>query len=238
MAVCSTLSGSFAGVRGEGPEADDFLALLEPDERESLEAGGRRRSFDRGEALLVEGTPGDQVLVLLGGRVKASCATPEGKEMVLGFCGPGDVLGELSALDDEPRSSTVTALEEVEALTVPRSHFRAFLDTHPRVAILLIRMLSRRFRGADRKRIEFGGSKTLGRVAARLVELAERYGKPEEGRLVIDLPVSQDELAGWCGASREATAGALQTLRELGLVETERRRITVLDVDAMRRHAA
>jgi CRP/FNR family transcriptional regulator, cyclic AMP receptor protein len=87
-------------------------------------------------------------------------------------------------------------------------------------------------------RIEFAASQTLTRVAIRLVELAHRYGEPSDGEVVIDLPISQEELAGWTGSSREAVAKALHTLREMGLIVTDRRRITVTDLDGLRRQAA
>jgi CRP-like cAMP-binding protein len=92
-----------------------------------------------------------------------------------------------------------------------------------------------RLREADRKRAEFGASDTIGRVAARLVELAADYGQEQPGGGVrIDLPITQEELASWVGASREGTNKALHTLRGLGWVETERRAITVTNLDALR----
>ncbi len=109
---------------------------------------------------------------------------------------------------------------------------------HPDVALLFLQMLSRRLRDADRKRVEYGAHDTVGRVRARLVELAERYGEPVDRGIQIGLPLSQEEFAGWTGASREAVGKALQTLREVGWVTTERRRITVLDLEALRRRSA
>ena len=185
-----------------------------------------------------EGQHGEEVVLLLSGRVKAYCTTEDGRDVILCFRGPGDLVGELSVLDQQPRSSTVEALEPVEALAISGPDFREFVESRPRVATQLLRLLSRRFRDADRKRIEFAASQTLGRVAARLIELAERYGREEDGLLVIDLRISQEELAGWTGSSREAVAKALHSLRELGLVVTERRRIAVLDFDGLRRQAA
>ena len=114
--------------------------------------------------------------------------------------------------------------------------FRALLD-RPEFAAELLRRLSQRFRDADRKRIEFGATDTVGRVAARLVELAERYGEPDGGGVAIALPINQEELAGWTAASRASMANALQTLRELGWIETGRRRIKVLDIEALRRRS-
>jgi CRP/FNR family cyclic AMP-dependent transcriptional regulator len=222
--------------------ADDpaigFLAALDPEQSEALREHGIVRVFRKGQAVFHQGGSSDRVVVLLSGRVKVSSVTEEGKEIVLAFRGPGDLLGELSALDGEPRSASVEAIEPVEALAIPASDFRSYLISHPEVALLLLRMLSRRLRDADRKRVEYGAHDTVGRVAARLVELAERYGEPVKRGLQIGLPISQEELAGWTGASREAVSKALQTLRKVGWVVTERRRITVLDIEALRRRSA
>ena len=142
-------------------------------------------------------------------------------------------------LDSGTRSVTVEALEPVEALAIPASRFRALLESHPRIAIEILSAFSRRFVDASRRQIEFAAAQTLGRVAARIIELSERYGeRTEEGDLAIDLPISQSELAGWVGSSREAVAQALHTLRELGVIATERRQIVVRDVEELRRQSA
>jgi len=161
----------------------------------------------------------------------------DGKEVVLAIRGPGDLVGELSAIDGEPRSATATALEPVDVLVLAAGDFRAFLERNPRVALLLVAMLARRLRDADRKRVEFTAQDSTGRVAARVVELSERFGDEVEQGLRIDLPISQEELAGWTGCSRDSVVKALHAMRELGWIETERRRITVLDVEALRRRA-
>jgi CRP-like cAMP-binding protein len=203
---------------------------------DALREHGRTVTFEAGERLLHEGEPGDKVALILGGRVKISQASSDGRELVLGFRGPDELVGELSALDRGPRSSSVTAIEPVEALLVPATAFRSLLQ-RPGIAEEVLRMLSTRFRDADRKRIEFGATDSVGRAAARIVELAERYGEPAGDGIAITLPISQEELAGWAAVSRAGMASALRTLRELGWIETERRRITVLDIDALRDRA-
>ena len=200
---------------------------------EALREHGRTVSYEIGERLLQEGDPGDSVVVILGGRVKVTHTDSEGRETVLDFRGPGELVGELAALDQGPRSSSVTAIEPVEALLVPAGAFRGLLE-RPGFSLELLGMLSRRFRDADRKRIEFGSSDSVGRAAARLVELAERYGEPTDDGVVIALPISQEELAGWTAVSRAGMASALRTLRELGWIETDRRRVTVRDMEALR----
>jgi CRP-like cAMP-binding protein len=170
--------------------------------------------------------------------VKATSHTVGGAEIVLAVRGPGALLGELSAVSREPRSATVQALEPITALVMPLADFEVYLKEHGRVAFLLMRLIAERLRDADRKRIEFGAQDTTGRVAARLVELAERFGTPVEGGVRIGLPLSQDELAGWIGASREAVSKALGVLRSAGWIRTSRLSVVVLDLEALRDRAA
>jgi len=219
---------------------DPFLERLTVPELNDLRARGRTQRFTRGAQLLAERQVGDRVMVLLEGRVKVTGVTEAGRDAVLGFRGPGDLVGELAALDNLPRSGAVTALEPVETLTVSSEEFRRYLRDQPRVTELLLEVLSRRLRDADRKRIEFAAADSVGRVAARLVELCERFGAPsaDGDRIEIALAITQDELAAWSAASRESTARALQTLRELGWVETHRRRIVVHDLRSLRARSA
>jgi CRP-like cAMP-binding protein len=132
----------------------------------------------------------------------------------------------------------VTTLEPVEALLLPGSGYAGLLERRPRIALVILRMVAGRLRDADAGQAQLGTHDVVGRVSQRVVELADRFGEHEGGRIEIALPLSQEELAAWAGASREAVSKALQVLRSLRIVETGRRHITVLDVDALRRRAA
>ncbi|MEV7012348.1 Crp/Fnr family transcriptional regulator [Streptosporangium sp. NPDC051022] len=217
------------------PEPGEFVTLLTDEETAALHAAGRPRRWDRGDTVCSEGDVADWVLLLTSGRVKVSSHTPNGTEVVLAVRGPGALLGEFAALDGLPRSATVTALEPVEGVAI--RDFPGYLREHGRVAVLLIRMLIGKMRDADRKRIEYGAFDTTGRVATRLIELAERYGEPVDDGVMVALPLSQDELAGWTGASREAVSKSLRSLRDRGLIETGRRRVTIHDMEGLRRRA-
>ncbi len=214
-----------------------FLGALEEKERDDLHARSQRRRFRPSAALFNEGERSDRVVVLLSGQVKVSYYTGDGREVMLAVRGAGDLLGDLSVLDGEPVSASVTALEPVEALSLTAEQFKGYVQDHPRVALVLLEMLSKRLRDADRKRIEFAAYDSVGRVARRLVELAERFGEAAGDGLKINVPLSQQELAGWVGASREAVSKALHVLRRRGWIETARRGITVLDLEALRRRA-
>ncbi len=218
------------------PATDGFLAELGTDDSTALLARVGRRRFPSGTTLMYEGQAGTEVMVIVSGRVKISYLTAEGQEVVLDFRGPGEMLGELAVIDGKPRSSSVVAIEPVETLAIAAASFLSLVSERTGIATALLHDIVRRFRDSDRKRIEFGTAPAIGRVAARLVELVERYGTPTSTGHIIDLPIRQEELAGWTGSSREAVARALRSLRELGLITTERRRITVLDLAELKQH--
>jgi CRP/FNR family transcriptional regulator, cyclic AMP receptor protein len=214
-----------------------FLDALAHDDAERLRGLGGRRRHAAGTVLLRERESGDCVLVVLSGRVKLVTVTRDGHEVVLAVREPGDLIGEMSALDGAERTATAIALEPVEARAITVPDFIAFLESTPGAALALARQLCARLRDADRKRAESLALDTLGRVAARLVELAERFGSPTADGILIEVRITQEDLAGWTGSSREAVIKALRTLRELGLVTTGRRSVTVRDLAGLRRHA-
>jgi CRP/FNR family cyclic AMP-dependent transcriptional regulator len=219
------------------PVSEGFLSELETSDREELLRLGAVRHYRRGDVLFHQGDEAGQVLVLTAGHVKAAQVTAQGREVILAFPGPGELLGELSAVDGLPRSGTVRALEPVEALAIPGSAFRAVLEQRPRIALVLLRAISRRLREADRQRVDHAVYDVVVRVARRLVELCDRFGDADSEVVDTGLALTQDELAAWAGASREAVAKAIALLRTLGWVQTRRRRIVVLDLEALRRYA-
>jgi CRP-like cAMP-binding protein len=220
------------------PAAGEFLFQLSEGDRRDLEAIAHRRTAERGDLILARGNVADHVVILESGRVKVSVLTATGREAVLTFRGPGALLGDQSLVDESPRSATVTAVEPVEMLVVTASTFRGYLGSHPDVALVMLATLSQRLRESDGRLAEYAAADTLGRVCARLVELCETQGDLDGGEGVrITLPITQEELAGWIGASIESTAKSLRSLRSLGWVGTGRRSIEVHDLAALRNRA-
>jgi CRP/FNR family cyclic AMP-dependent transcriptional regulator len=212
----------------------EFLGALNDEEREAFRAIGRTRRFAKGEAIFHEGDDPGGVVAVLSGTVKVSLTGVGGREVVLRFSGPGELVGELAAVGERPRTANVTAVDQVEAIGVRAVDFRRLALQHPRIADLVFEHVAELLGDADRQRVDFATRDVTARIAARLVELAEGTGEPEQGGIRITLPLSQDELAAWSGASREAVARSLHLLRELGWIETRRREIKVLNVEALR----
>src|SRR4051812_11906263 len=214
--------------------SDRFLDELEPATRVAFDALGGRRRFDAGAPMFLEGDLGGSVVVIRSGRVKVFATSEDGHGVLLAVRGPGDVLGDLSAIDGAPRNASGTALEPVEAQVITSERFRAFLTDTPDAALALLRVVIARMRDSDRLRVELGARDTAGRVALRLVELAETSGEGSDGVIRITVPLTQEDLAGWVAASREAVARALASLRKRGIITTARREICVVDLEALR----
>jgi CRP/FNR family transcriptional regulator, cyclic AMP receptor protein len=226
-------AGAVGTATGSGEPV--FLDSLTAAESDALEARAVSRTYTRGHALFHEHGAPDRVLVLRQGFIKLSRVSDDGREVILAIRGPGDLIGEQSAIDGRPRSATATALDDVTALVLAGSDFVALLEREPRIALVVLRMLSHRLREADVGRMELSLQDATARVAARILELSKRFGDEDGTGVEIHLPISQEELAGWTGCSRDSVVKALQSMRSLGWIETGRRRITVLDLEQLRR---
>lgn len=211
--------------------------FAEPPGFDDLGSLATSRRFSAGAALFHAGDPSDWVVLVVRGRIKIVEHTSDGREVLLAVRGPGQLIGELSAIDGEPRSASAIAMESVDVQLVDAAGFHDFLATHPTAALSLLRLLTVRLRDADRKRVEYSSHDVLGRVARRLLELAEEYGEPDGTGVRITLPLTQDELASYTASSREAVAKALRTLRDRRVLTTDRRAITVTDLEGLRARA-
>jgi CRP/FNR family transcriptional regulator, cyclic AMP receptor protein len=226
------------------PDADEASSwlpstvLISAQEWHTLEERGRHRSYQRGQVLFFEGDPGGSVIALRNGRVKVSVQTLHGRELLLAIKGPGELLGEMSALDGRPRSATATAMEAAQGLVMSASVFQEFINEHPRIALRLLKALSAELRSADELIADRDAGDTVSRTARRLLQLALRYGEHNGGATRVGISLSHDDLASWIGVTREATSRALSQLRAAGYIVTGRRSITVVDLPGLRRYVS
>jgi CRP/FNR family transcriptional regulator, cyclic AMP receptor protein len=221
---------------GGTPAAGAFLDRLEPADKAAVLSAGRPRHYRAGETIFVAGDPGGFVVLITEGRAKVTVPSPTGVETVLSLRGPGELLGELTAVDDEPtpRVATVVALDTVVCRVVRAADFRSILASHAAVSLELLRMLAARLRSSDRRLVEFGSYDITRRVARLLADMADDEGQPSGAGLALPGGLSQDDLAGLVGGSRESVARALAVLRSLGFVSTGRRRVVVRDLAGLR----
>ena len=189
----------------------------------------REREYPKNSVILFEDDPGDALYIVSTGQVKVVLIGEDGREVILSVLGDGDFFGEMSLIDDEPRSAHVIAMRDSHLLVLRRDDFQLQLEQHPKVALELLRVLVQRLRRADEK---IGGLVLLdvnGRVAQLLLDLAEESGGPK-----ITRKLTHQTIAQMIGSSRETVSRAMRELVDRGLIDVSRREITIKDHDALR----
>ena len=212
-----------------------LFAALSSDDLATLATSLRRRRYPRGALIFVAGDPGTQLYLIERGRVKIGLTSSEGQEVVLTTLGPGDFFGDLALLDGEPRSADASALEDCQLLLLAREEFLHFLEAHPRVAVALLAVLSRRLRRNAQLVQDAAFLDLPARLASVLLQLTQAPGEPADQGEPSTAQVTQAELAGRIGATRESVNRWLGIYERQGLIRRQRGAITVLRPDALRR---
>jgi CRP/FNR family transcriptional regulator, cyclic AMP receptor protein len=215
--------------------AGTFLAGFAPGDAADLFKIGSPRRFAPGEFLLRQGEAGTAVHLLLRGYVKVLRIGYDGHSALLAFRFAGDLVGELAALDGGIRSATVAAVQQVSTLTVGGPAFAAYLKERPQVAELVHRQVAAKLRQANDFRAGLTGAPAPVRLARVLDRLAADHGRHTPHGLVIDVPITQTDLATLIGVSVASAQRALAILRADGLLATGYRRLTVRDAARLRR---
>ncbi len=200
---------------------------------------GRVRHYSDGAYLDKEGSVGGAVFAIESGLVCITLVGEGGTQQLIGHRKAGDLIGEMSALDGLPRSASMVAKGPVVAVVVSSEDFRLFLSSHPEAALRIMQSMARRIRQAATMYVSRGGSLSS-RIASTLIALVadgqtvskanDLATRTERG---IELSLTQQELANWVGASREATARVLAQFRSEELIETRRGGIVVLSPDEL-----
>ena len=220
------------------PHTGEFLATvplfhgLDPEEQARFGELVRERSYPKGSVILFQDDPGDSLFILRAGRVKVVLIGEDGREVILGVLEPGAHFGELSLIDDQPRSAHVIAMEDAQLMILRREDFRRRVQANPSVAWALLCELSHRLRRADEK---IGGLVLLdvpGRIARLLLDLAE-----EGGSDMIEKVLTHQTIAQMIGASRETVSRSMKDFQKAGLIKVERRRIAVANREALVRRS-
>ncbi|MEV1112420.1 MULTISPECIES: Crp/Fnr family transcriptional regulator [unclassified Micromonospora] len=211
-----------------------FLQRLAPRERTALLRLGVRRQVPAGQIVIHEGVRETHLVLLEEGLTKVTATLPDGRPALLSLRVGGDLVGEMSALNNEPRSATVTTCGPAIYSVIQPDRFKRFLKEHPDAALELAAMVSDRLRWSNRRRIDFTSYPVKLRVARVIADLCRSHGRQGPDGVIIDVRLTQPDLATICGASETAIQKALRELRSDGLVDTDYRRITVCDLPGLR----
>lgn len=214
-----------------------LFAALDPEGAAALRASLVARDVVKGDVIFSEGQPGDQMYVIVEGKVKLGQTSSDGRESLLGVLGPGEMFGELSLFDPGLRTSTATALTDSIVLALGNDQLRPWLSGRPEVAAALLQALARRIRRTNEAMADLVFSDVPGRVAKALMELGEKFGEITPDGLLVTHDMTQEELAQLVGASRETVNKALADFAQRGWIRLESRQVLILDVERLGKRA-
>lgn len=192
------------------------------------------RHFSANQIIFHLGDPGGLLYIITEGKVKISNSTPEGQEALLAILGAGDFFGELALLDDSPRSATAEAIEPTETLTLHRDEFIRFLNNNPGFAYHVMHTLAKRIRNLNDQISDVFFLDLNGRLARTLLNLARKHGRPVDDGTLIDISLTQTDLAEMTGATRVSINKTLGRFRRAKWVKMDGRNLIVTDDDALR----
>ncbi len=191
-----------------------LLATLSEPQLDQLAAASVRRSYPKGRTLVAEGEPSQSLYILLSGRAKVQRSDSEGKEVILAVIGSGEFFGEMSLIDDEPRSASVITLEHCDFMAINKESFKIMLLQSPDVCMKIMKGLVRRLREADKKIETLALLDVYGRVARVLLDFSETIG----GERVVKSKLPRQEIAKMIGASREMVSRVMKGLEIDGYI--------------------
>jgi CRP-like cAMP-binding protein len=209
---------------------------LGPDDLSRVGEVAVPRRFSPGQVIFREGDESDTCYIVATGHARALREHSDGRTIALARFGPGDIFGELAMFDNERRSATVEAMDELQAFAVMSADMRRLMREHPDIAVKLVTALGRRLRAANERLARQSFQTVQSRVASVLTGLVEQA--QAEGAAASDVLVTatQAELAQLAGSSRESASRFLAVLERAGIVSQGRGRLTVHDPSALQRY--
>jgi CRP-like cAMP-binding protein len=193
-----------------------LFATLTQAQAESVADAVIKRRFKRGECIVEQGKKSNMLAIVLAGRARVVTTDGRGREVILATLSPGDYVGEMSLIDNQPHSATVRAEIQTDALILGRTEFARCLPENSSMAYAVMKGLVQRLRHADRKIESLALMDVYGRVARALLEVAQ---PDREGQLVIRDRVSRQDVAKMVGASREMVSRVMKDLEDRGFIE-------------------
>ncbi len=203
-----------------------FAELSEAD-METLARLATRRRYPKDTVVFFENDEGDALFMILEGRIRVTILGDDGREIILTVLGPGDFFGEMSLLDQEPRSATAIAAEDTELVALHRADFQGLLSENPSISAALIRVLNNRLRRANQQISTLALLDVYGRVARVILEMARDEGRRlKDGRIAFRRATHQ-EIANRIGTTRETVTRMLKDLERQGLIQVDGREIVL-----------
>lgn len=190
--------------------------------------------YRKNALIFLEDDPGEGLFIIQQGRVKISKNSPDGREQILHILKDGDVFAEVVLFDQGVYPATAEAVEDTRVWLLRNEDMERLLQKQPKLAVKLLRLMSRRLRQSQLLIRDLALHDTCGRLAGLLLRLARREGEKAGGRIILDLDLTRQELASMIGTSRETVARILSRFQKEGVLVLEKQKIVILDEQKLR----
>lgn len=215
-----------------------MFTSLSDAELASIGALAQRKRYESRDMVVQQSDPGGELFVIIVGYLKVISAGSDGRDTALGVMGPGEVFGEVSVLDGGPRSATVCALEHCELLAIRREPLLRFLESSPKTAIQLLKVLTGWLRRLTERSEDIAFLRVADRLAKRLAGLTDKYGiKQPDGTWRIPFKLSQQEIGELVSATRESANKQIKAWEQAGLLSQVGGHLVVHDLERLREQA-
>lgn len=206
-----------------------FFAGLPAGQLEQVNRLFHETGYEPGESIYFEGDPAGRLHVVADGRVKLVRHTSTGKNVLLDLLVPGEFFGSLSGHEDAAYEDTAQALTSACVLSISAADFRKVLDAYPAVALKVLDIMAVRLKAAHERVRQLSAHPAEHRIAYTLLRLAEKLGEPQDVGLLIQAPLSRDDLAEMTGTTTETTSRVMSQLQKDGLIRTGRQWVAIAD---------
>lgn len=215
--------------------ASPFFSRLPAEDVARIQSSFRQQHYEPGDVIQAAGQPATRLSIVAAGTVKMARPTPDGQDVVLDFLGPGEHFGSLAELGDSVYREDVTAHTHACILYTTADDFNGLLRRYPGVALATLEIVASRLRTAHSMIEQLSAYPVKHRVAATLLHLAQKRGSEGRDGLLIDIPLSRQDIADMTGATVETVSRVMSQFRRDGLIDSGRRWISVLDIDSLER---
>jgi CRP-like cAMP-binding protein len=203
--------------------------------KEILKFADRRFKSERGTFLFQEGMVAEELYVIVSGKIQISKITSDGRELSLRICGENDICGELTLFTDSPRYLlSAKVLEEGEIVSIKKNVIESEIFQNSKLAFEFLKWMSDHFRKTQTKFRDLVLNGKRGALFSTLIRMTNSYGVQIDNGILIDLPLTNQELANFCGTSRESTNRILSELKKDKIISVKKGKITVLNLQYLK----
>lgn len=217
--------------------SSELFAGLPPIALADAVATARVRHLDKDVTIFVQGTPTERAHILLEGRIRIVQTDSDGAQLIVRFIGPGETFGTVGLFTDHLYPAHAVTVTECTEISWTEANLIELIAHYPGIALNLIKIIGARLQEAQNRLRELATQRVERRIAHALTRLATQAGQSDEHGTAIDFPLSRKDLAEMCGATLHTVSRTLTAWEKAGIVTTHQQRITIRDIDEIRRRA-